>query len=52
MQFSGCEILLEGAMDGARGRWKTMASFAGACGPANGLFDGLQFGEDGANEAN
>ena len=51
MRFSGCEILLEGAMDGARGRWKTMASFTGACGPAYGLLYGLQFGEDGEDGA-
>ena len=55
MRFSGCEILLEGAMDGARGCWKAMASFTRACGPAYGLLDGLQFredGEDGVNGAN
>ena len=51
MRFFGCEILLEGAMDGARGRWKTMASFTRACGPTNGLLDGLQFGEDGEDGA-
>ena len=52
MRFSGCEILLEGAMDGVCGRWKTMASFAGACEPTNGLLDGLQFGEDGEDGVN
>ena len=52
MRFSGCEVLLEGAMDEARGRWKMMTSFTGVCGPANGLLDGLQFGEDGEDGAN
>ena len=52
MRFFGCEILLEGAMDRARGCWKTMASFTRAGGPATGLVDGLQFGEDGKDRAN